>query len=153
MRITLLFAAVLMPFAGVASARADEIATQVAKARASLDEAADAAFIEVWPEFAKSANELGITASAVRRWTRWEMAGFSLGICRSYSSSTLKADWYSAFDRLSFDGELRDHLRERGEVEVAEGEKSELLAALTTREKAKYCQIELEAIREVLNEV
>lgn len=135
--------------ASAATAQSD-FASRVTAAKISLDDAADRAFVEVWPSFEHQARELGISANSVRASTRWQLAGFSLGLCHAYTPATLTADWYGAFDRLALDGQIREHVHKLGSDELARGLKSGALDELTPSQKAAYCNVELEAIREVL---
>lgn len=99
----------------------------------------------------------GMTATFGRIATRWFVLGRPLGQCSQFATPGLMADWYSAFDRLPFDGgdagiAQQEILRKLGEDTLVAGEKSEAFADMSSAEKETTCKVKLEAVNQILRE-
>lgn len=138
-------------------AAASPSSTEVANAKASLLEAADAAFVEMWSQYGDAAMSDGVPASQMRSAARWTFLAYTLGLCVEMVPDPLMADWHAAFDQINFGygptaEEGRRKFRQGGMDLFAKGTVSTDYGPPRSAEHAKICRVQLAAIRAILRE-
>lgn len=140
-----------------AGAPQKSFADRVAKAKASLKESADKAFLRSWQETSDAAEKAGINPTQVRTWHLWAALGTSLGVCRHHALASDRADWLTKLDEIDTGGgeyaaEAKRQFRQLG-LESYDETTPAHLAELTSAEQKQYCTIELAAVRQILTEM
>ncbi len=138
-----------------AAAKPQTRTEKVAEAKASIEEMADETAIAFYQKRAASPGNPHIPMETHRRYGRWLAAGFSIGMCEKHAKATLVADWLSKLDGLASSfgdetGGTRMALQSAGNGLRKSGQQHSMTDDETPANGARLCDIELEAVRQVL---
>lgn len=139
------------PVAAKPQTRADKIA----EAKASIEEMSDKTAITLYQQRAASPGKPYVPMETHRKVGRWLAAGFSIGMCEDHAKPTLVADWLSRIDGLASligdeTGETRRALQSNGNELRKTGQEHSMTEDETPANGARLCDIELEAVRQIL---
>lgn len=128
---------------------------KIAEARVSLESSADEAAIAFWNEKREVMDRFNITMDYNRRFGRWMMSAFSIGLCEDYAKPSLVADWMGKMDGFSTVlgvgfNEIRRSIESNGMRLRREGQQNSVNDSMDTATASRFCDIELEAVRQVL---
>lgn len=142
-------------FSTVSYAATDAQSSKVASAKRNIIEDSDQAFLDTLTE---SDGQAAMTSIQARSFARWVSVGAYLGACSEFVQPSLKADWLVKLDNLHVttaaggDAGFRSGLRERGLAQFEAGDGGSL-AELTDTERRQLCAINIEAARQVLDQI
>jgi len=141
--------------ASPAAAKPQTRAEKIAEAKASIEQLSDEKAIELWNSKRASMDQLQLTMDFNRSFARWLTTGFSIGMCEDYAKPALIADWIGKIDTYTralggeFSQTKRD-VEEQGMRLRKSGQANSIDDELPPASAKNFCDIELEAVRQIL---